>query len=81
MTLVNTAGFAGRSAWVTVFAPSGATVVGFGANAQQQITLPATGTYLLQVMASDLVSTGSYTLGLVCRNPAAPVIKIRISTS
>ena len=74
MTLTDTAGFTFTSAAVTLFAPSGASVASFLANSQQQITLPETGTYLMQVMAGNLAGTGTYNLGLVCRNPAAPVI-------
>src|SRR2546426_1571241 len=54
----------GATATATVFSPTAAEVVTFSANSQQQLTLPATGTYVIQVRANNLVSTGSYTLGL-----------------
>src|SRR2546428_4915931 len=53
----------GATATATVFSPTAAEVVTFSANSQQQLTLPATGTYVIQVRANNLVSTGSYTLG------------------
>ena len=74
LTLVQTAGFPYPSqAWAKVISPSGALVVQFGANGQQQIRLPETGLYIVQVMASGLVSTGSYKLGRECVVPPAPV--------
>ena len=74
LTLVQTAGFPYPSqAWAKVLSPSGALVVQFGANGQQQIRLPETGLYIVQVMASGLVSTGSYKLGRECVVPPAPV--------
>jgi hypothetical protein len=52
-----------------VFAPSGKLVVGFNANGQQQLTLAETGTYVVQVQAGNLVTTGTYSLGLQCLSP------------
>src|SRR3989442_1347606 len=48
----------GATATATVFSPTAAEVVTFSANSQQQLTLPATGTYVIQVRANNLVSTG-----------------------
>ncbi len=59
-------GIIGVGAYANVFAPSGKLVVGFQANGQQQVTLPETGTYVVQVQASNLASIGPYNLGLVC---------------
>ncbi len=61
------------AARATVFSPSGGVVVTFDANSQQQLTLPETGTYIVQVYASNLVSTGSYTLGRECLLPTSAV--------
>ncbi|HLJ17180.1 MAG TPA: PKD domain-containing protein, partial [Bryobacteraceae bacterium] len=70
LTLADTGGFGfGIDAVANVFAPSGKPVVGFGANGQQQLTLAETGTYVVQVQANNLASTGTYNLGLVCRSP------------
>ena len=51
---------------MTVLAPSGTEVITFDSNAQQQLTLPETGMYLIRLNANNLVSTGSYNLGLEC---------------
>src|SRR2546425_876101 len=56
-----------------VFRPEGAKLITFNANSQQQLTLPDTGTYIIQVHASDLVSTGAYSLGLEGLLPTSPV--------
>ena len=76
LSLANTGGFnpfrEGQTAFATVFAPSGATVVAFGANALKTLTLPETGTYVVRVNASDLVGTGTFDLGLDCRFPLMP---------
>jgi len=74
LTLVDTGGFASGPAYATLFAPSGPTLVAFPANSQQQVTLPATGTYVIQVVGSGFIATGQYNLGLECRNPNSPVI-------
>ncbi len=58
---------------VTLFAPSGAQLSVFDANAQRSFTLAENGVYVIQVNANDLVSTGSYNLGLECRQPLGPV--------
>jgi hypothetical protein len=74
LTLVDTGGFASGPAAVSLFAPSGRVLVNFlSANNQTQVTLPAAGTYVLQVVGSGLTATGQYNLGLDCRNPTAPV--------
>ena len=56
----------GATATATVFSPMGAVIATFNANGQQQLTLPESGTYIIQVRASNLASTGSYSLGLSC---------------
>ena len=67
LTLVDTAGFrAFVEAGATVFAPSGANVVAFNANTLNPLTLPETGTYVVRITASDLVSGGTYNVGLSC---------------
>ena len=53
----------------TLFAPSGAPVVSFVAQGQQQITLSESGTYVVQVRANNFAGTGTYNLGLVCLSP------------
>ena len=63
----------GATATASVFSPAAALVVSFNANSQQQLTLPTTGTYIIQIRASNLVSTGSYSIGLECLLPASPV--------
>jgi hypothetical protein len=73
LTLADTGGFFpgnGRVASANVFAPSGTPVVGFTAfDGQKQVTLPETGTYVVQVQASDFTITGTYSLGLQCLSP------------
>lgn len=61
-----------NAATATLYDPSGAAVSTFGANSQEQLTLTLTGTYLIQVYASDYASTGTYSLGMECRNPVRP---------
>ena len=76
LTFVQTAGFdafRGVLAYATVFAPSGATVVSFNANSQNTLMLPESGTYVVRINANNLVHTGSYTLGMECRNPLRAV--------
>ena len=76
MTLVDTGGFSGGPAFVTLFAPSGQAVTSFAANSQQQVSLAAAGVYVMQVVGSGFISTGQYNLGLTCRNPNSPVIAV-----
>ncbi len=57
---------------VTLYDPTGAVVTSFQANTQRQITTALSGLYLFQVESNDLVSTGTYNLGVVCRNPLNP---------
>ncbi|MFN7947679.1 MAG: hypothetical protein U0Z53_20180 [Blastocatellia bacterium] len=63
----------GATATARVFSPTATLLISFNANSQQQLTLPTTGTYIIQVQASNLVSTGSYNLGRECLLPASPV--------
>ncbi len=75
LTLVDTGGFAaGTEAVATLFAPSGQALVSFPANSQQQVSLSATGTYVIQVVGSGYTATGQYNVGLDCRNPNSPVV-------
>ena len=71
LTLVETpdwGGSGGRNdARATLFSPSGAKLLTIDSNDQQEATLPESGTYTLRVNANNLVSTGSYNLGLECR--------------
>ena len=61
------------TATATVFSPTGVEVIRFNANSQQQLMLPESGTYVIQVRASNFVSTGTYSLGLECLLPTSPV--------
>ena len=72
LTLANTGGFApGTAAVLRVLAPSGQVLLNYvGANVQRQLTLPAAGTYMIEVVGSNFTATGRYALGLECRNPA-----------
>src|SRR5439155_331719 len=63
------------------FSPTGDELLVFNANSQQQVTLGATGTYVIQIRASDFVSTGSYTLGLRCQVQTSPVHAPRVCVS
>ncbi len=68
LALVETSnwGLASNDARLTLFAPSGAQVITFDSNGQQEVTLPESGTYVVRVQANNLVSTGSYDLELEC---------------
>ena len=69
--------FGRNDARLTLFSPTGVgfdssaqqsslSVPEFDSSAQQQITLPETGTYLIRIQANTLTSTGSYNLGISC---------------
>ena len=73
LTLVNTSGFWPQTASATVFSPAGTVFTRINANSQQQLSLSAAGTYVIQVYASDLVATGGYNVGFECRRPVSPV--------
>ncbi len=76
LTLADTGGFnpyGGVVASATLYDPNGNSVLSFNANSQRQVTLAQTGTYTIEVYASNLASTGTYNLGLVCENPLQPV--------
>jgi hypothetical protein len=75
MALVQTAGFSGTRAHMTLFSPSGVVVTntGYEANTQRRFTLPETGTYVIRVLASNLVGTGTYALGLERLIPPASI--------
>ena len=67
ITLVETGGSFTTSSvepYFTLYAPSGAVVTSYAANSQPQIALSETGTYVLRVIAQDLVHTGTYNIGL-----------------
>jgi hypothetical protein len=75
LTLAESGGFPGstNTATATLFSPTGQQLLVFSANSQQQITLGATGTYIIQVRANNFFATGSYMLGLECLLPASPI--------
>ena len=63
----------GWPASAILFSPSLAEVIRFNANSQQQLTLPETGTYVIQMRANNLLATGNYTIGMECLQPLNPV--------
>ena len=72
VALASTAGFthmSSRSATLTLLAPSGAVVGTLRTNSQVNFTLPASGTYIMQVAASNRTMTGSYNLNVECLVP------------
>jgi DUF971 family protein len=73
LTLADTGGFDpfnGVVAEATLYDPSGKAVVSFAANGQQQVALALAGTYVVQINSNDFATTGTYSFGLQCRNPA-----------
>src|SRR2546428_6640722 len=62
----------GATATATVFSPTAAEVVTFSANSQQQLTLPATGTYVIQVRAKIVIAPVSTPFTIRCRMPSSP---------
>jgi Bacterial Ig domain/Beta-propeller repeat len=70
LTLTSTGGFATNqtlsSAALTLFTPTGAVLGAFRSNGQANFTLPMTGTYVVRVNATNLATTGSYNVGLLC---------------
>jgi hypothetical protein len=60
-------GFSGSAVpWFAVYSPTGAMVngTGYSANTQRRFDLSEDGTYVIRVIASNLISTGTYSLGL-----------------
>jgi hypothetical protein len=70
LALASSGGFASNrgtfSVELTLFAPSGAAVASLRSNSQGNFTLPAPGTYVISVNATNLATTGSYTLTFAC---------------
>ena len=65
LTLVETSSWAfAVDARLTLFSASGAELLEVDSNVQLEYTLPETGTFTLRITANNLVSTGSYNLGL-----------------
>ena len=52
-----------------VFGPSGTAVTGFFSGTQTVLTLPESGTYVVEVVGGSFVATGDYNLGLECLVP------------
>jgi hypothetical protein len=75
LTIVDTGGFAsGKAAAVSLFAPSGPVLVNFlAANNQTQVTLPAAGTYVLQVVGSGFTATGQYKVSWTFTTTGCPI--------
>ena len=74
LTLAVTSSFgAFESARAHLYTPTGAELLVFDGNSRNLLTLPETGTYVLQVRATNLVSSGSYNLGLESLLPTDPV--------
>ena len=77
LTLSETSNWGGingaNDARATVFTPAGDALITFDSNSQQDLTLPESGTYIIRVNANNLVSTGSYNLGVECLLPTDPV--------
>ena len=63
----------GFTALGRLFSPSGVELAVFNANTLNEFLLAETGLYTVRVTANNLVSTGSYWLGLECRLPLGPV--------
>ncbi len=84
LTLVETSNWSGslgsgrtsNDARGTLFAPSGAEVGQFDSNTQQTFTLTENGTYVIRVNANNLVSTGTYNLGMECPNQVLPEVTL-----
>ena len=56
----------GADARVFLFSPMGVQLGLFDADSGRVFTLPESGTYVIEVKANNLVSTGSYNLGIEC---------------
>jgi hypothetical protein len=71
LTLTSTGGFSNspansRSAELTLFAPSGTPMGTLRSNRQASFTLSETGLYVIRVGATNVTTTGSYTLTMGC---------------
>jgi len=60
---------ASNSAALTLFAPSGATLGTIRSNSLANFALPATGTYVVRVSATNAAAVGSYNVSLSCLLP------------
>ena len=72
MTMAKTGGWSafGSAPQATLYAPSGASVVTFIGNGQQNITLPEDGLYVVRINANNFVTGGSYSFGIESLIPA-----------
>ncbi len=83
LALASTGGFSSNpgssaSATLTVIGPDGVVLAGLRSNSLNSFTLPATGTYVLQIAATNLATIGSYNVSLLCLLPTptpAPVLQ------
>jgi hypothetical protein len=71
LALASTGGFASNqssvsSAVLTLLAPSGTSLGSLRSNSQGNFTLPVAGLYVVRVSASNLATTGSYSLRSAC---------------
>jgi hypothetical protein len=60
---------ASNSAALTLFAPSGTALGTIRSNSLANFTLPATGTYVVRVSATNAAAVGSYNVSLSCLLP------------
>ena len=73
LLLIESAGLNSNTPFAQMISPTGASLTSLVGNNRRIVTLPADGTYVLQVMANNLLDTGTYKLGLECIRPPAPV--------
>ena len=74
LTLIQTSGFASTRAQMRLLSPATRTEIDqFNANGQNQYTLTESGEFLIQLQAANLVSTGTYSLGMECIVPLNPI--------
>ena len=64
-SIVHTSGFVGAAVNFALYAPSGAWVNnrGYNSNSELRFNLSETGTYVVRIIASNYLATGSYSLG------------------
>ena len=73
LTLVRTSGFAGTNVRATLYSPIGTNLGTFVGNSRNEITLPSTGRYSVDVDAANGTGVGDYNLVLDRRFPAEPL--------
>jgi hypothetical protein len=72
LAMTSTATSSGFSAYANVYGPSGDNIDNFSATGQRSITLPESGTFMVNVHDYYFASKGAFTIGLEGTHPMSP---------